>query len=234
MRRLAALVLVALLAACGSDPEPKDDPTPTTPATTAPKLTQAQADKQLLAAAANGNTKAAEEAIAAGANLEVRNNRERTPLHVAVWEDQVEVAKVLVAAGANVDALDDLHETPWTATGVTGSVAMLEVILPAEPDLTIENRFGGTALVPACEAGHVAYVKRVIQVGLDVDHVTNQGLTCMLEAVLLGDGGPEHQQIVAHLLAKGANRNIRDPHGLTALDYANKYGYTEIARILRN
>ena len=102
--------------------------------------------------------------------------------------------------------------TPWLVTGVTGSVAMLEALLPAKPDLTIENRYGGVSLVPACEAGHVAYVKRVLRTGEDVNHVTNQGLTCLLEAVMLGDGGPEHQQIVAYILAHGADRTIRDPH----------------------
>jgi uncharacterized protein len=119
-------------------------------------------------------------------------------------------------------------------TGVTGSVAMLEALLPAKPDMTIENRYGGISLVPACEAGHVAYVKRVLQTGQDVNHVTNQGLTCLLEAVMLGDGGLEHQQIVAHILAHGADRTIRDPHGFDALHYAEKYGFDEIASHLRN
>ena len=37
-------------------------------------------------------------------------------------------------------------------TGVTGSVGMLEVLLPAHPDLALRNRFGGVSVIPASEA----------------------------------------------------------------------------------
>ncbi len=73
-------------------------------------------------------------------------------------------------------------------TGVTGSVPMLEVLLPAGPDLTVGNRFGGISVIPAAERGHVAYVRRVVQIGIDVDHVNDPGWTALLEAVVYGDG----------------------------------------------
>jgi len=235
MRTLAALVLVMTVAGCGSDrpdASPKDSPTPTR--TVTGHLTQAQADRQLLRAATSGDTDAARAALDAGANTEIRDGHQRTPLLLAATHDHVDVAKLLVRRGGDPDALDDRHDTPWLVTGVTGSVAMLEALLPAKPDLTIENRYGGVSLVPACEAGHVAYVKRVLRTGEDVNHVTNQGLTCLLEAVMLGDGGPEHQQIVAYILAHGADRTIRDPHGFDALHYAERFGHDEIATLLRN
>ena len=59
----------------------------------------------------------------------------RTPLLLAAANDQVAVARLLVAMGADPDALDDRHDTPWLVTGVTGSVPMLEALLPADPDL---------------------------------------------------------------------------------------------------
>ena len=55
----------------------------------------------------------------------------RTPLLLAVTEDRLAVARLLVYLGADPDALDDQHDTPWLVTGVTGSVDMLEVLLPA-------------------------------------------------------------------------------------------------------
>ena len=91
--------------------------------------------------------------------------------------------------GRRPDALDDRHDTPWLVTGVTGSVAMLEALLPAGPDLTIRNRFGGVSVIPASERGHVDYVRRVVTTGIDVNHVNDLGWTALLEAVILGDGG---------------------------------------------
>jgi ankyrin repeat protein len=55
---------------------------------------------------------------------------------------------------------------------VTGSVDMLEVLLPARPDLAIPNRFGGTSLIPASERGHVGYVRRVVRTDIDVNTLT--------------------------------------------------------------
>ena len=49
------------------------------------------------------------------------------------YQGPARVARMLVYLGADPDALDDQHDTPWLVTGVTGSVDMLEVLLPAEP-----------------------------------------------------------------------------------------------------
>ena len=193
---------------------------------------KAEANRRLLAAATDGDPDAAALALRAGADLETVGEHRRTPLLLAVTHDRTDVARVLVALGANPNALDDQHDTPWLVTGVTGSVAMLEALLPAHPDLTIRNRFGGLSVIPASERGHVDYVRRVVQTGIDVDHVNDLGWTAMLEAVILGDGGPRHQEIVRILLAAGANRSIADKDGVTPLQHAQRKGYRELAAIL--
>ena len=48
--------------------------------------------------------------------------------------DRLDVARLLVALGADPDAQDDQQDSAWLVTGVTGSVAMLEVLLPAGPN----------------------------------------------------------------------------------------------------
>ncbi len=168
----------------------------------------ADPDAALLAAAARGDADAVAGALRAGADLEARDDRRRTALLLAVTGDHVDAARVLVALGADPDALDDRHDTPWLVTGVTGSVAMLEALLPARPDLTIRNRYGGVSVIPASERGHVDYVRRVVTTGIDVNHVNDLGWTALLEAVILGDGGRDHQEIVRILLAAGADAGI--------------------------
>lgn len=190
------------------------------------------AGQALLAAAAAGDLAGVRAALQAGAPVETTDQRGRTALLLAVTDDHVEVAKALVAAGASPDAVDDQQDTPWLVTGVTGSVAMAEVLLPANPDLTLRNRYGGVSIIPASERGHVDYVRRVVQTDIDVNHVNNLGWTALLEAVILGDGGPEHQQIVQILLDAGADPAIADRDGTTALQHARSSGYTEIVRIL--
>ncbi|MFI8812809.1 MULTISPECIES: ankyrin repeat domain-containing protein [unclassified Streptomyces] len=192
-------------------------------------------DHDLLTAARKGDTAGVRTAIEGGARVDARDEELRTPLLLAVHGDQVEAARLLVAAGADPDAQDRREDSPWLATGVTGSVAMLHVLLPAGPDLTLRNRFGGISLIPAAERGHVAYVREVLRVtDIDVDHVNRLGWTALLEAVILGDGGRAHQEIVEVLLAAGATPGLPDGDGVTALAHAERRGFAEIAALLRD
>lgn len=189
-------------------------------------------DAALLRAAGTGDADGTARALRAGADIESRDSLQRTALLLAVTDDRVDVARLLVAMGADSDALDHQHDTPWLVTGVTGSVPMLEAVLPTKPDLTMTNRYGGTSLIPASERGHVDYVRRVLKTGIKVDHVNRLGWTALLEAVILGGGGPDHQEIVRLLLVAGADRSIPDKDGVTALEHAQMRGHTALARLL--
>jgi ankyrin repeat protein len=199
----------------------------------AEEISRSAASRQLLAAAEDGDATGAALALRAGADLETRDDRERTPLLRAVTQDHVAVARLLVYLGADPDALDDRHDTPWLVTGVTGSVAMAEVLLPAKPDLKIRNRFGGVSIIPASERGHVDYVRRVVKTEIDVNHVNDLGWTALLEAVILGDGSRRYQQIVTILLGAGADRDLADRDGVTALAHAERRGHDAVAELLR-
>ena len=201
-------------------------------ATVAP-VVEDEADTTLLRAAADGDADLVARALRAGADIDARSADGRTALLQASIGDHVDAARVLVALGADPDVLDDRHDTAWLVTGVTGSVEMLETLLPAEPDLTIVNRFGGTSVIPASERGHVDYVRRAVETGIDVNHVNQLGWTALLEAVILGDGGEAHQQIVDILLEAGADPSITDNDGMTALAHAEQRGYERIATSLR-
>ncbi len=192
----------------------------------------AHPDDALLAAALAGDADRVSRALKAGADIEVRDPKGRTPLLMAVTGEHIDCARVLVAHGADPDALDDRHDTPWLVTGVTGSVGMLEVLLPANPDLTIVNRYGGVSVIPASERGHVDYVRRVVSTGIDVNHVNNLGWTALLEAVILADGGQRHRDIVRILLDAGADASITDADGVTAAQHARSRGFSEMAAIL--
>ncbi|GAA3228712.1 ankyrin repeat domain-containing protein [Actinocorallia longicatena] len=187
----------------------------------------------LLGAAAEGDAAEVRAALRDGADIEQRDEKRRTALLLAVTGDHVEAAGELVRAGADPDALDDRHDTPFLVTGVTGSVAMLRVLMPAKPDLTIRNRFGGTALIPACERGHVDYVREVIGTGIAVDHVNDLGWTGLLEAVILGDGSEPYIRVVKILIEGGADVGLADKDGVTPLAHAESRGFGEIAALLR-
>ena len=237
---------VALLASCSVDDSapvasataataPISTPTaaPTSEPNPYADRTAAFRSRQLLLAAGSGNADKISLLVAAGVDLETRDERERTALLIASTRDHVDAARVLVAVGADPDALDDRHDTPWLVTGVTGSVPMAEVLLEADPDLTIRNRFGGLSHIPASERGHDAYVAFVLdRTDIAVDHVNDLGWTALLEAVLLGEGTERWQRIVDSLVQHGADVSIADRDGITAEQHARRLGFGEIADIL--
>ncbi|MGE7384878.1 ankyrin repeat domain-containing protein [Streptomyces sp. NPDC004126] len=191
-------------------------------------------DRLLLDAAKAGDTDAVRAALAAGAALETRDEDLRTPLLLAVLGDHLRAAEVLVAAGADPNAPDSRADSPWLVTGVTGSVRMMRALLPAGPDLGQRNRFGGISLIPAAERGHVGYVRAVLaETDIDVDHVNRLGWTALLEAVILGDGGSRHEEVVRLLLAAGADPRLADSKGVTAYEHAVRRGFDGLARLLR-
>lgn len=200
------------------------------------------AGTRLLEAAARWDEAGVREALDAGADPEARDAAGRTPLLLAALGDHVAVAGTLVGvgvgagagAGSDPDARDEWLNSPWLVTGVTGSVAMMCALLPAHPDPTLRNRFGGIALIPACERGHVAYVRTALrETDMDIGHVNRLGWTALLDAVILGDGGVAHEEIVRLLLAAGATPDLPDGEGVTARQHARRLGFDRVEGLLR-
>ena len=188
---------------------------------------------ELVDAAARGDVERVRRLLAEGVPVDARNGNGRTAVTAAALGDHVDVARVLIDAGADVDHQDTERNNPLLVTGETGSVPMLREVLRANPDLARTNRYGGTALIPASDRGHVELVRALLQTDIDVDHVNRLGWTALLEAVILGDGGGAHQQIVELLLDAGADVSIADNDGVSALEHARRLGYTELERTLQ-
>jgi hypothetical protein len=100
-------------------------------------------------------------------------------------------------------------------------------------DLASVNRYGGTALIPAAHHGHIETVRELLDTEIDIDHVNNLGWTALLEAIILGDGGPTYIEIVRLLIEAGADTNIADDDDVSPLAHATSENYVEIADMLR-
>ena len=186
----------------------------------------------LHAAARENDLAAIKHQLAQGANIEARDDTGATPLLAATHANRVEAARALIAAGADVNAKDKIGDSPYLYAGARGHLAILKQTLAHGADLRSVNRYGGTALIPAAERGHVETVRTLIEAGVAVDHVNRLGWTALLEAIILGSGGDAHQQIVAALIAAGADVNLPDSDGVTPLRHARARGYKAIEAAL--
>jgi len=203
-------------------------------AQTPPGAAEVAAYGGLHRAAHDGDVAAIGRLLADGADADARDANRRTPAHVAAFASHEDAVAALARGGADVNALDAELYDMVTIAAVAGDVAMLKAALAAgnDPGLTT-SRYDGTALIAAAHLGHAAVVKVLIDAGAPLDHVNNLGWTALIEAVILGDGGPRHQATVRHLVEAGADRTIPDRQGATPLDHAKARGYAEIIAILQ-
>lgn len=198
------------------------------------------AEPALIDAAERGDVLALMRALDDGARIDTRDLRRRTPLLVAVQRGHDAAAQLLIRRGADINAQDEIDDSPFLLAGARGRTAMLTEMLgpptgsPTRPDSRRLNRYGGTALIPACHYGHVDTVRLLLRSSrIDIDHVNRLGWTALLEAVILGHGGSAHTEIVQLLLAHGASLQRADAQGMTPLAHALARGQWTIVEILR-
>lgn len=206
---------------------------PSALAQTAPDAAQSAAYTGLHAAAQKGDAPAIERLAAARADLNARDSNGRTPLHVAVFARQRGAIGALVKAGAGIDLLDADRYDGVTIASVAddGETLGLLLALGANARL-ITSRYDGTALIAAAHLGHDGVVRQLISAGAPLDHVNNLHWTAAIEAVVLGDGGPRHQQTLRALIDAKANLQLADRQGNTPLQLARIKGYREMAQML--
>ena len=156
-------------------------------------------------------------------------------LIAAAYENDVGAARRLIAAGADVNAKDGTQQSAYLiATSEVGDEPrLLELTLASGARVDDKDSYNGTGLIRAAERGHPRIVRRLLEAGIDRDHVNRLGWTALHEAVVLGDGGPAHVATVRALVRGGVDVTVADGDGATALEHAEERAFDRIARILR-
>jgi ankyrin repeat protein len=202
-------------------------------AQTAPSAAEAAAYTGLHAAAHKGDTAKIDRLAAAKVDFNARDGNGRTPLHVAVFAKQREAVRALARAGAGINLLDKDRYDGVTMASVADDEETLRVLLTLGASAKqVTSRYDGTALIAAAHLGHDGVVKQLIAAGAPLDHVNNLHWTAAIESIVLGDGGPRHQETLRALIAAGANLQLSDRQGNTPLQLAKSRGYREMEQML--
>jgi ankyrin repeat protein len=220
MRLTSALVVATLISASASAQVP-------------PSPDELAAYGGLHTAAATGDLAAIEAALKSGAPINATDPRQRTPLHVAIFQRQHDAARALIRAGADPDRLEFGRYDIITIAAVANDTAGLRIALEGGGNpRAITSIYDGTALIAAAHLGHAEIVRMLIEAGAPLDHINNLGWTALMESIVLGDGGEAHADTLAALVKAGADVNITDRAGVTPLQHARRRGYGAMTAIL--
>ena len=203
-------------------------------AQTAPSASDIASYMGLHLAAHEGRVGEINRLITEGADLNARDRAGRTPVHVAAFASHDLAVTALAVGGADMNALENRVYDVLTIAAVANDpdLVTLAIELGNKPDL-ITSVYDGTALIAAAHLGHHDVVARLVAGGAPLDHVNNLAWTALIEAVVLGDGGPDHIKTVEILVEAGADKTIGDRDGVTPLQHAIERGYSEMVMLLR-
>ena len=194
-----------------------------------PSATELANYNGLHAAAHKGDMTEINLLVRSGADLKRTDGRGRTALHVATFASHDKVVTALVQAGADPNRLENDKYDIITIAAVANDAEMVRTAVKAGGNAkNITSIHDGTALIAAAHLGNWESVQVLIEAGAPLDHVNNLGWTALIEAVVLGDGGPRHVKTARLLIAAGADRSITDRNGKTPLELAQERGYMEM------
>jgi len=188
----------------------------------------------LTAAARQSDPRLVKMLLDAGAKVDSANADGETALMMAISEGDVSIVQMLVNAGANVNAVEKFHnQTPlmYAAAADRNAGPMVKFLLSkgadvkpralytdwpsqvtSEPRTQYRSVGGLNALLYAARSGCYACVEDLIAAGADVNRPTPEGITPLMIAL-----DNQHNDVAKLLMDKGANLNVWDWWGRTAL-----------------
>lgn len=177
----------------------------------------ADAPKDFFKSVGSGDCRTVARSLEAGMNVDIRDGREWTPLMVAAFDGNEEMALLLLRYGASVNAHDPGGYTPLHWAALNGYAKVVDLLLGRKANPGQPSRFGLTPLLQAAAKGHVEIVVRLIAAGADVNAATHDGWTPLHKAV-----ANKHRTVAEMLLEHGANPEARHRDGDTPRSIAER------------
>ncbi len=202
-------------------------------------------------AVSGGDTQGVKEFLAAGTDVNAKDNIGLTPLHVAASRGHKEIVELLISKGADLkekykdgttpldEAIVEKHteiadllrkhggksgaEDSIHIAAKTGNIEAVKKHLAAGEDMNVKSVIGLTPLYCAAAWGNKEIAELLIAKGAEVNAKDHKSWDSLHAAAAKG-----HKGIAELLIANGADVNAKDEDGGTPLHYAGTKEVTEL------
>ncbi len=178
-------------------------------------------------AAEGGHSEIVKILIEKGANVNAKDNFERTAFHLASERGHLEIVQCLLVKGADVNAKVYWKRTALHLASETGHLKTVQCLIDNGADVSAKDKLEISALHLASEKGHLEIVQYLNAKGADINAKDEDKQTALHLASREG-----HLKNVQCLIEKGANVNAKDEDNQTALHFASERGHLEIVQCL--
>jgi ankyrin repeat protein len=195
-----------------------------------PKASDRQGFTALMVAAGySGMRPVMSRLIAAGADVNALTTNGWSALRDAVKSGDTATVQLLLEHGAVLLASARNSNRMMMISVTQDDTAMLALLLGRGLPVD-QGPAGYTGLMAAASDGQEGPLQLLLSRGANPNAVeARDGLTPLMYAALQDPG---HDRVVRTLLKAGAKVDMTSTEGLTALDYAKKYGHTHLAAAL--
>lgn len=187
----------------------------------------------------DGQIEIAKFLIAIGADVNVTDSYDYTPLHLSIYrkleetpeisQQKQEIAELLMSKGADVNARTIEGVTPLYSAAYEGLVGIARLLIDNGADVNAGDDYNYTPLHMAVYGGYNELVELLITGGANVDAKSKYGKYTPLHFA----AGYGCTEIAKLLIANGADVNALDSDRHTPLHRAILYGHEETAEVLR-
>ncbi|MDF2966198.1 MAG: uncharacterized protein K0Q51_1586 [Rickettsiaceae bacterium] len=166
--------------------------------------------------------------ITKGIDLNKSSHKGSTPLHEAVWNDEIEAVKALIEFGANIEVTDKRGQTPIYVAAITGNNEIVKILISNNAKIDEkQGKLNFTPLMRAAFNGHNEVVKTLINNNARIEEKEGNNFTPLMRAAAHG-----YNEVVKTLIEVGANINALDNDNSTLLVVPAIDGNIELAEIL--
>ncbi|WP_341815970.1 ankyrin repeat domain-containing protein [Wolbachia endosymbiont (group B) of Idaea biselata] len=198
-------------------------------------------NEQLLAAVQDGDFNKVKDLVNQGANINIKDNDDKTPLHYASQSfHHLDIVKYLISKDADIDAKDNNDRTPLDVADSSIIKILRQAYLDKELLLTVKSEDDLKTInsliakgINGGEDRHGAYyfawegnldtVKLIVEGEGSVNVADKYGCTLLHWSALKG-----HSDIAKLLVNKGANVNAKDILGRTPMHFAVMNNHKDI------